>query len=173
MAKVNQLNQVGVFENRDTAAGALKQSGDAALVCRGINRMLLVRCPCGCGDDLVINLDTRTGPAWRLYERNEKMTLYPSYWRDSACESHFILWRNRVHWCTWDRDDDVWINSSDIQDAVKARLSAKFVFYHDIADEIDEIPWDVLQACNRLVREGVAEANIGEMRGQFRRKQTV
>lgn len=173
MPKVNQLNQVGIFENRDTAARALNQTGDVALVHRGIARMLLIRCPCGCGDNLLINLDSRAGPAWRLYERGESLTLYPSYWRDSACGSHFILWRNHVHWCTWDRDDEFWSSVSEIQSLVQANLPDHFVSYHVIADAIGEIPWDVLHACHSLVRRGIAEANVGKLRGQFRRKQTL
>lgn len=171
MAKIDRLRLVGTFESRDDAARSLAVAGDMALVKRGILRLLLIRCPCCCGDDLVINLDSRSGPAWRCYLRNDRVTLYPSYWRDSACESHFILWSNRLHWCTWDRDEDFWTDTSLIQDRVLKALTEHFVAYQDIAESLGEIPWDVLQACHDLVRKGVAEANSGRRRGEFRKLQ--
>ena len=170
MSKVDRLRLVGTFDNRDEAAAALQATGDLAIVRRGILRLLLIRCPCGCGDNLVVNLDSRAGPAWRTYVRDGRVTLYPSYWRDTACETHFILWSNRVHWCTWEHDEDFWANTSLIQDRVLGALGLHFVAYQDIAEAIGEIPWEVLQACHDLVRSGKAEANSRHRRGEFRRR---
>lgn len=168
MPKVDRLHLVGTYDSRDAAAAELHVAGDLAIVHRGVPRLLLLRCPCGCGDNLIINLDRRAGPAWRMYVRSAKVTLYPSYWRDSACESHFIIWSNRVFWCTWDRDEDFRVDTSAIQDRVLKALQPQFVAYQDIAEAIDEIPWDVLQACHDLVHRGLAEANTGKRRGEFR-----
>ena len=99
MPRANKISFTGKFSSRDEAGASLKMSGDTALVHRGVARMLLMNCPCGCGDVLVINLDSRAGPAWRIYRRGEAISLYPSYWRDTKCESHFILWRNIIYWC--------------------------------------------------------------------------
>jgi hypothetical protein len=46
-----------------------------------------------------VNLDPRAGPAWKLYDREDSLTLFPSVWRESGCEAHFILWRNRLIRC--------------------------------------------------------------------------
>lgn len=173
MSKVDRLRLVGTFENRDDAALALEHTGDMALVRRGIPRLLVIRCPCGCGDNLIVNLDPRAGSAWRSYVRNDHVTLFPSYWRDSACGSHFILWSNRVHWCTWEHDEDFWADTSLIQDRVLAGLTSQFMPYQDLAETIGEIPWEVLQACHDLSRKGLAEANFGRRRGEFRRVQAA
>ncbi|WP_442869546.1 DUF6527 family protein [Bradyrhizobium sp. CCBAU 11386] len=31
--------------------------------------------------------------------RTNKPTLYPSFWRDGGCGSHFIIWRGQLLWC--------------------------------------------------------------------------
>lgn len=168
MKKVDRLRTTGTFATQHEAAASLVHTGDAALVHRGILRMLAIKCPCGCGDTLVINLDRRVGPAWRLYSRVKGLTLFPSYWRDTACESHFILWNNRVYWCDWD-DDSIWERSSVLEDRVFDILPDKFINYEQLADQLDETPWDVLQACYALLRKGLAEMNSPRKKGEFRR----
>jgi hypothetical protein len=146
-------------------------AGDAVIVERGCLRSLIVRCPCGCGDDLVINLDRRAGPAWRIYSRDDKLTLYPSYWRETACECHFILWKNRVYWCGGGQDDGYYDYSDHVLEAeVLQKVSASnFVDYHVIADELDEIPWDVLWCCRILVGRGLLVEKPGKTRGWFKK----
>ena len=80
----------GVVSSRGDAAGYLKVPGDAALVERGRPRLLLLACPCGCGEQLPVNLDGRAGPAWRYY-KNERtgLTLYPSVWREKRLPQSF------------------------------------------------------------------------------------
>lgn len=169
MAKVDRLRFVGTFDSRDDAAPKIAAAGDVALVHRGVPRVLLVRCPCGCGDNLIVNLDRRSGKAWRMYQRGDRITLFPSYWRDSACESHFIVWNSRVHWCTWEQDEDFWSDAVEIEERVLSALPFHYVSYEDLADQIEELPWDVLQACHQLTHKGLAEANSGKRRGEFRR----
>jgi hypothetical protein len=54
--------------------------------------------PRGCGEVFPINLDPRAGPAWRLYSDPRRgVSLYPSVWRESGCESHYVIWRNRIY----------------------------------------------------------------------------
>ncbi len=91
--------------------GALLDApGDAAVIERGHPRFPIMRCPCGCGADLLANLDRRAGSAWRLYRERGRLTLFPSYWRDTACDSHFIISSERLFWCDTfdDSDDDGW-----------------------------------------------------------------
>jgi hypothetical protein len=168
MPRVEQLRTTGTFSTRHEAAASLAHTGDAAIVHRGVPRMLLILCPCGCGDQLVVNLDRRVAAAWRLYERTGRLTLFPSYWRDNGCQSHFVLWNSHVYWCNW-YDDGFWQASSPLEDAVFHALSEEFEHYESIADQMQEIPWEVLQACHSLVRKGRAETNFPLQKGEFRR----
>ncbi len=169
MPRVDQIRQTGTFANNEEANASLVAAGDVALVVRGIPRMLLAKCPCGCGDTLVLNLDRRAGPAWRLYKRGASLTVHPSYWRDTKCESHFILWNSRIIWCDWRDYDSIWERSNDIEERVLAMLPTEYVSYDDLAEQLQEIPWDVLQACHALVRKKTAIAHPDRKTGQFRR----
>lgn len=80
------------LDSRVGAANLLVAPGDAVLITRGQPRWLLLRCPCGCGEEMPVNLDARAGKAWRLYRRpHSGLTLFPSVWRDTGCESHFVI----------------------------------------------------------------------------------
>lgn len=167
--RVNEIAFKGSASTRDQAAQLLTANGATALIERGTPRSLIMLCPCGCKDHLIINLDGRTGPAWRLYKRRSGLTLYPSYWRESGCQSHFILWGNRILWCSYHEgdEDDEWWYSSKLD--VRAALSQhEFRNYVDIADNINELPWDVLTACRQLVRNKQAVELTGKKRGWFK-----
>jgi hypothetical protein len=45
----------------------------------------------------------------------------------------------------------------------------RFVSYVDIADALQEIPWDVHEACKDLVKTGALVEGSDERRGAFRR----
>lgn len=171
--RAERIRFVGNVANHDEAVAAVQQrSGDAVLVVRGTVRSLVLNCPCGCGDYLTINLDSRVGPAWRFYWRKNTLTLFPSYWRDSHCESHFVLWSNRIYWC--DRDD-WWIDevSAELRQSVLEVLPSEFTRYETVAEKIGEIPWDVLDVCRALTREGKAERHPDRRRrDEFRRINT-
>ncbi len=162
----------GKVENRDAATPLLSKGGDVALVERGRPRMLVMRCPCGCGDDILINLDRRSGPAWRFYLSARGLTLFPSYWRDGACGSHFIVWDNHIYWCIgWEAtESDTWSVPPSVEETVLAALPRnQFIKYDELADRLGMIPWDVLQSCRQLVRRGLAAANTRSRSGEFRR----
>jgi hypothetical protein len=164
-----KISLKGTVISRDEARPLMVTAGDTVIVQRGVLRSLIMRCPCGCGDDLVVNLDRRAGPAWKIYLRKEKLSLFPSYWRDSACESHFILWQNRLYWCG--RYDDTEDNYRD--PALEAEILTKvesvdFIYYDTMADEIDAIPWEVLWCCRGMVNRGILEEKHGKERGWFR-----
>ena len=165
---------VQIVQSRAEASGYLKSPGDAVLIQRGRPRWLLLLCPCGCGDELPINLDSRAGPAWRIYGHKKNGTsVYPSVWRDTGCGSHFIIWRDRI--LLFGQGDD-FLSSGPVDEVatLKARVSAQlplagFVTYVAIADALSEVPWDVLKVCRQLVRAGIAREGRGKQRGTFAR----
>ena len=160
----------GKVENRDAATPLLSTGGDVAVIERGRPRLLVMRCPCGCGDDLLINLDSRSGPAWRYYMSESGLSLYPSYWRDTACGSHFILWNNEIYWCSgWESTkSDVWSVSTSIEKTVLTKLpQGRFIKYNELADQLNLIPWEVLQACRQLFKQGKAIAAKYPRNGEF------
>jgi hypothetical protein len=170
--RAHQISYRGVATSRHLAAKKLSKPGDAVVVERGRPRMLLMRCPCGCGDDLLVNLDRRVGPAWRHYSTRRGLTLYPSYWREGNCGSHFIIWNDRIYWCYgWEVDEsDDWSVPATIEEAVLAALPTdRFIKYPELADKLSLIPWEVLQACRQLVERGAAIAGKRFRSPKFRR----
>ncbi len=164
-----------VVPSRSEVTQPPRLPGDAVLVERGKPRWLLLCCPCGCGDQIPINLDSRAGPAWRLYRHPKSgLSVFPSVWRDTDCGSHFIIWRDRIFLfgrSYEDEDSTPWFqNKSDLIDAVSAQMpTTRLVSYVEIADALLEIPWDVLDICRLLVRRGVAREGAGQQRGLFGR----
>lgn len=172
--RVTMIRFCGKVENRDAAASLLFNAGDAVVVERGKPRLLILRCPCGCGDDLLINLDRRTGAAWYLYQKQKGITLFPSYWRDDKCGSHFILWNDHIYWCRgWESEEsDYWQASLEIEEKIYAALPGeRFIHYEYLAEQMDMIPWEVLQACRQLVKRGKAVADIWPRSGMYQRTQ--
>ena len=162
--------------SRAAASSYLKKTGDAVIVDRHGPRWLILMCPCGCGEEFPINLDSRAGPAWKLYKSQRTgLSLYPSVWRESECKSHYIIWRNKIFLFKHYEEDfyDTSQNEESLQliHAVREQLSINgFISFYDIAEVIDVIPWDVLMACRRLVREGFAKEGRDKQRGSFRRR---
>lgn len=160
--------------SRSQAAGRLNKPGESLLVERGVPRLLLMKCPCGCGDEIPINLDARAGQAWRFYVRRGRASLFPSVWRDTGCGAHFIVWNNRIY--LFSTDEDGLSDQDDMSDALRSNVlrqlsPTRWAHYEDVAGELDEIPWDVLFACRSLVRRRVVEEGKGHHRGSFRRRE--
>jgi len=160
----------GTGEYRDDTEALLEQPGDTAAVIRTRPRSLLIRCPDGCGDTLVINLDPRAGKAWSLTVRDERCTLYPSVWREDGCRSHFIVWRDHIVWCgRFEYGNEEPSYDGRLETKVIAALDeATYRSGSDIAIDIEEIPWDVLRVLRRLVRGGTAEEGDNDRQGHFR-----
>ena len=97
----------GIVNKYAGAIAQLNKPGDCTIVIRGVPRTVVMMCPDGCGETIAVNLDGRVGKAWRKYEHNEKLTIYPSVWRDTGCRAHFIVWNDQILWC--DVDDAVHI----------------------------------------------------------------
>lgn len=167
--KATSYKVVGIVERYADAAQAVTQPGECAIVERaGQQRQLVMRCPDGCGEILSVNLDPRSGPAWRMYKRRGRWSLYPSIDRTSGCFSHFILWNGRIIWADSDADE-LNIETYDrlmqpVLTALQDRASASYV---QLADELGELPWDVLSVCRTLVRQNRLTEGTGKDRGVF------
>ena len=164
------VNLVGVAEYRDEGEKMLKAAGDAVVVHRGILRSVLMRCPDGCGETLVVNLDPRAGKAWKLDMRAATTTLYPSVWREGGCRSHFIIWRGHVLWC--DRFEDGNVEPNYDTAALERRVLGalrrpKLRSAEEIAVELDEIAWEVARAGHALARRRLAVSGLGSQRDWF------
>lgn len=165
-----KVNLLGVAEYRDEGEKVLKSAGDAVLVHRGALRSVLMCCPDGCGETLVVNLDPRAGKAWKLDMRAGKATLYPSVWRDGGCGSHFIVWRSQVLWC--DRFEEGNVEPSYDSAALERRVlgalrKRELRSAEEVAVELDEIPWEVSRAGHALVRRKLALCGSGKHRDWF------
>lgn len=84
----------------EAAREMLTRSDDLVLVERGTPRSVWMRCPCGCGSFVPINVDPRIRPHWEFRKCDGMISVFPSVWRDSDCGAHFILWDNTVWLCT-------------------------------------------------------------------------
>jgi len=85
--------------NQAEARKVLAARDSLVMVFRGRPRWLSMRCPCGCGDSVSVNLDPQAGENWHLVDDGRKIGVFPSIWRDTGCQSHFILWKNTAHFC--------------------------------------------------------------------------
>lgn len=158
VAPAKRIRAKGTVEYRHEADVLLEQPGDLVLVDRGRPRSLVISCPDGCGSLLTINLDPRSGKAWRLYRRGDEITLHPSIWRDNGCEAHFVLWRNRLLWCgprLQGGDEPPY--ETQLEAAVHAALTNEHRSADEIADALGEIPWEVSRVAERLVKAGKAK----------------
>lgn len=156
----------GVTERFSDAVSRLQNTGDYVTVVRGVPRSLVMRCPDGCGETITVNLDKRTGPAWRTYERSGGLTIYPSIWRESGCRAHFIVWRNKILWCgPGERQNRPPSANVLIEKVYRTLPAAAFAHYENVAEDLAEIPWDVYWTCKDLVTQGRAEEG---KQGMFR-----
>jgi hypothetical protein len=162
-----------VVESRADTLGLLQKAGDAVLIERDKPRWLIMICPCGCGEEIPVNLDSRAGPAWRVY-RNQRtgISLFPSVWRDTGCRSHFIVWRDEILLLghrfgesrAYGKDEDLVKLGKILQEKWP---TTGFVPFVDVADLLGEVPWDVLDACRHLVKRGMLKEGSGPQRSMF------
>jgi hypothetical protein len=144
---------------------------------------LVLSCPCGCGEQFPINLDPRAGPAWHLYReskstgagrrwrRRRSLSLFPSVWRETGCQSHYIIWDGRI--VLFGRDEEYEGSlelTADMLEEVFNRLPEEgLVRFTDVAEALDAVPWDAMLACRRLVKAGRAWEGRGKQKGHFGR----
>lgn len=162
--------------SRAGASGYLREAADAVLIQRGAPRWLLLKCPCGCGEEIPVNLDPRAGKAWRIYrESGARLTLFPSVWRDTGCKAHFIIWRSRI---LLFENNRTYGSAPHLRLEVRALASrvldawpvGRLVPYLEVADALGEIPWDVQEVCRYLVKSGALIEGREPQRGMFARR---
>ncbi len=170
-SRARAISLKGQVSHRHEANHLLTEPGAAVIVQRGVARSVAMACPDGCGEQLTVNLDERSGPAWRHYKEGEQLTLFPSVWRDTGCKSHFIVWQSKIYWCDWHEDLDE--PMEEVMRRTEKALTADFASYLALADELALIPWAVLSACARLCRVGIAEGGTGKQQGQFRLRKSL
>jgi len=66
----------------------------------GIEEFLALRCPCGCGETIWLNLLPDERPRWSVSRHPQGMfSVHPSVWRTAGCHSHFFVRSGRIVWC--------------------------------------------------------------------------
>jgi hypothetical protein len=168
MTRVQRVRLRGEVQSRGDADDHLAAPGDMVLVRRGPLRSVVMACPDGCGSVLTVNLDPRAGKAWRVYSDRRGFSLYPSVWREGGCQSHFIVWRDRILWCDRYVEEEEPDHGRALEDALFPLLSPNWASAESLAHRLDEIPWEVARAGRSLARRGLAEAGIGDMSDHFR-----
>lgn len=75
---------------------------DELVIVRGeIDKWALMRCPCGCGERLLLSLACEKRPRWRVeVDRLGRPTVAPSIRMRDGCQAHFHLRSGRVEWCS-------------------------------------------------------------------------
>lgn len=157
MARVKVIRSRGTVERFSDASALLNAPGDYVYVVRGVPRSIVMQCPDGCGEVITVNLDRRTGPAWRLFKQGDRVTIYPSVWKETGCKAHFIVWNNRLLWCDlYERAN--WENESLVAAVRRAlpRAGSSPVHFEEVALQLEAVPWEALWACQTLERRGEA-----------------
>lgn len=171
MIRANRIRDRGVVERRHEADPLIERPGDFVLVKRGVPRSFVIRCPDGCGETLTINLDPRTDKAWRFYRKRNQVSVFPSVWRDTGCGSHFIIWNHSIVWCEERNSDrDVVVeDEAELRQRVLEICSDFWQHFVQLAERLDEVPWDVARACSYLTwRMGVLEEGGDTLKGYFK-----
>lgn len=176
MQKTGRIRDRGTVANRYAADSLLERPGDFVLVHRGIPRSCVLLCPDGCGDKLTINLDPRTDKAWRFYRKRNQVSVFPSVWRDTGCMSHFILWNHSIVWCDDDdADRDVTVEDElTLRQRVLSLCTHEWQHFTELAERLDEVPWDVHRACRDLaLRQHALLEGVNKLRGSFKLPETA
>jgi hypothetical protein len=66
----------------------------------GHKKWIQLRCPCGCGEIILLNLSSSRRPTWRVRTTYlGRVTISPSIWRTEGCKSHFFIRDGKIDWC--------------------------------------------------------------------------
>ena len=62
------------------------------------NWVLIIQCPCGCGDLIYLNTLKAETPYWEVRHSIKGISIYPSVWRTKKCKSHFWIKNGKLKW---------------------------------------------------------------------------
>lgn len=58
-----------------------------------------LKCPCGCGDTIMLSLDRRNYPSWSIkQDKFGKATISPSIDKLDGYRSHFFIKKGKLRW---------------------------------------------------------------------------
>ena len=64
--------------------------------------LLALKCPCGCGSLIQLNLLKDTAPCWSYkITKKRKINIFPSVWRTVGCKSHFVIRNSKIDWANY------------------------------------------------------------------------
>lgn len=88
-----------VFSERARAAARAQQAGVITVFrSAGADKWCFFKCPCGCEQQVALNLMKSHHPMWRVVEDESGPSVYPSV--DSmTCGAHFLVRRGTIVWC--------------------------------------------------------------------------
>jgi hypothetical protein len=88
------------FSEREAASNATKKKSVLALVgTRGAYKWALLRCPCGCGEQIALNLMKAYQPVWEIQIAEPRLVSISPSVHATKCGAHFWLRENTVIWC--------------------------------------------------------------------------
>lgn len=95
-----QKYRIVLLSSRTEAQKAALVLGIVALLgTREKQKWAYFLCPCGCGNQVALNLMASQHPFWKVSIQNEKrFSIYPSI-HSTTCGAHFWLKDGRVTWC--------------------------------------------------------------------------
>lgn len=98
-ATPSQEYSLQIFDDRSSAATAATRPGVVALVRGGgKEKWLLMKCPCGCGSQIALNLMQSHSPRWTVAVQSPtRFSVHPSVDAQS-CGAHFWLRDGRITW---------------------------------------------------------------------------
>ena len=65
-----------------------------------ISKWVCFRCPCGCGERIMLSLAPQRRPHWTVgLDWLGRPTLSPSVDQATVCRSHYWIKRGRIEWC--------------------------------------------------------------------------
>lgn len=87
--------------NQVKASADIESSTIYVTTSHGHAKWAQFRCPCGCGEIVLLNLSPSRRPRWTISNGLfGQATVSPSVWRTEGCGSHFFIRRGRIEWCS-------------------------------------------------------------------------
>lgn len=88
-----------VFDERSRAAARAQEAGVITVFrSAGTDKWCFFKCPCGCGQQVVLNLMKSHHPVWRVVQEEGGPSVYPSV-DSTTCGAHFLVRGGSIVWC--------------------------------------------------------------------------